>query len=156
MNRTNGFEIDPRLHKALFEVMNTHSMLDHNLGLCLSHLRTPGSPTESHKYLSTRSCAQKIDALLELLRESFPQAAQSFEAWAEQASSMRAIRNTFAHGSWEILPMRDRPIGVRIPKWVSNTEEISNEFTIEEMEDIASQMQAHFRSFMSWRRSNKL
>ena len=44
-------EEEARFHRAVFDVLNNHSLLGHNLGLCISFLKSPKNPEAMYSWL---------------------------------------------------------------------------------------------------------
>ena len=134
---------------AVFRVLNGFSLLERNLGLCISHLKDPTDPASSYEMLQRLSCAGKIKTLRELLD---PEMVDVFDAWAESAVSQRAIRNQFAHGCWEYLPLRkESPVGLRLPPWAGDQ---GFEFSVRALQEIADALESCFHDFMQWRKEH--
>ena len=142
---------EARYHRAVFDVLNITSLLDLNLGFCIAVIEKPGESRSAYSRLSAMSCADKIQHLGMLVCESdsFP----SYRSWAKRADTVRAIRNSFAHGVWEYLPLHpDAPIGLETPPWFSDHR--PERFSIDEIESTAVEVHEYFTSFMSWREEN--
>ena len=146
---------ESRFHRAVFDVLNTHSRLDLNLGLCISHLKAPDKPETTHPWLAKLSCGDKITELKKLIKDT--ESASQFSAWATRASSVRALRNGFAHGIWEYVPHRTAmPVGFRIPTWAPLKPDVKPRMSIAELEKIAAEVQVCFTQFMKWRHEHGL
>lgn len=140
-----------KFHQAVFETLNAFSYLDLNLGLCLSHLKCQEDPQSTYTWLSSMSCAQKIEELEKLVSNS--EIGQSYSAWSRSSPRIRAIRNSFAHGVWEYLPTRrEKPVGLKLPAWVRIDAEIPSSLSINELEAMAADLNQHFQEFLEWRR----
>lgn len=137
---------------AVFEILNYHSLLDLNLGLCIAHLKNPDSPRSEYANLATPSCAAKIAMLRKLVS---PEMTESLELWAQEASRVRALRNQFAHGVWEYLPAREsEPIGLRMPPWFVADDDLKCRYSVSDIQSLAQEMKVCFDQFMSWRRAH--
>lgn len=143
-------------HMAVFNVLNVHSLLDLNLGLCLSHLSNFENPREAYEWLGRLSCAQKIEELGRLT-VAMP-CGSAFDGWREKASAVRALRNRFAHGVWSYLPLsKDAPVQLEVPPWVSRENQDRKwSMSISELELMAQDVQSCFQEFMSWRKKFKV
>lgn len=137
---------------AVFNVLNYHSLLDMNLGHCIAHLSKPENPESEYTKIEKMSCSAKIDALRKLSR---PEMIDSYEIWAKDASRVRAVRNHFAHGVWEYLPMHpSEPVGLRMPPWYAPVDCIKARYSVEEIQSLAQEIQECFEHFMEWRREH--
>lgn len=146
-------EEEARFHRAVFDVLNNHSLLDHNLGLCISFLKNPKNPEATHSWLSTQSFANKISELAKLLGGS---SLDSYNDWADRAASMRIRRNSYAHGIWSYLPPQERAVEFLLPNWILRPDDLPERMTITEVEEMAYEAHNHFKEFMSWRRANNV
>ncbi len=143
---------EAKYYRSVVDVLNYHSLLDLNIGLCISHLKYPEDPTKAHKMLGRVSCGAKIEELNKLLQPGDMKL--SFEEWACRSPEIRALRNSFAHGVWEYLPLRKTtPVGLKIAAWEPFRDGVQHEMSVSELEDIAQEVHDYFQDFMAWRKS---
>jgi hypothetical protein len=138
-------------HRAVFDILDIHSRLDLNLGLCIVHLTHPEEPSKAYEDLRKLSSFGKIEALRRIVKK---ETANSFEQWRQNAVEVRAIRNEFAHGVWEYLPANsDAPVGLRMPPWFSRDDRVQARFAVTEIQELALEAKACFDDFVKWRRN---
>jgi len=143
-----------RYQCAVFRVLNCHSLLDLNLGLCIAHLSEPKNPPSAYGALERLSCSGKIEALRKLVPSEM---ARSLDRWAHTAMNVRAVRNQFAHGVWEYSPLnKSAPVGLRMPPWFASGDDAEFRFAVSEVETQADEMKACFVTFMEWRRHHSV
>jgi hypothetical protein len=114
------------------------------------------NPKETYPKIEKLSCAQKIEEL-GILTENLPSGPE-YADWAEVAASTRSLRNRFAHGTWELyLPTIERPIGLRMPPWINvDSQDKTLKLSIQELEELADEVEECFKAFMRWRNKYKL
>ena len=91
-----------RFNASIVEIINSFNLLDHNLGLSLAHLVSPGSFTEAYSKIFNMSVKTKITNLTKKLR-SHPEYRhivdqQEYIAWCSSTEKTRYNRNL--HGVW--------------------------------------------------------
>jgi hypothetical protein len=146
---------DTRINLALGKILRYFNLLELNLGLCIRWLEHPGEVELSHAWLAKSSVQEKVERFCRLVRERDLLEDQSeLDAWYQAARDIRELRNFYAHGTWEYLPLcKDAPVGFRIPPWRSESIQgnASPRMTLESLQADAEATQAVFEQFLRLR-----
>jgi hypothetical protein len=147
---------ESRINAALGKILRNFNFLEKNLGHCLGHLENPDSPSKSYKYLNRAGMPQTIKRLKKLLDESEHLSDTSgFHEWIVSADEIRALRNYYAHATWDYLPLsEDAPLQFSIPPWRKETIKGANQgrMRMEDLEADANRIESIFNDFMVIRR----
>lgn len=154
---------EDRFARGMVKLLRYFNLLDTNVGLCLSHLISPGDVQASYAKLANQTSRQRFDELKRIVTngDEFSTSAvrEEFELWFTDATRARSVRNRYVHGNWEYLPLRsEAPVAVCAPPWMAdrldqNAEEI---MTLEQFEDMADEVEQIFERFMELRRRSKI
>jgi len=99
----------------LGRLLFTFGRLEMNVALFLAGLHPDRDFDQEIVAAEKRTFGDKLDALQVQLMDELAadaEAEQAWAAWFEQARTLRALRNRFAHGRWACLPVQHQIVHV--------------------------------------------
>ncbi len=149
---------EPYFGKEVVRLINYFNLIELNVGLCISFLKNPESPSAVYPALSRMSVEKKIDWLKDLLGSGVfddrTEALIEFNRWYERTTGARAIRNRFIHARWEYLGSHlDQPIEVASPAWMREKlgGEVTERLSFRELRVIVNDVASIFGELMHLR-----
>lgn len=150
-------QIEAALSIAVLRLLKWFNYLELNLGLSLSSLINEAAPKETYGAISNMSLEKKLGKFIKLVEadERLNTERIDLQEWVDRTNRARYVRNSFVHGSWEILPLRsNEPIKLRLPPWIAEdkSEYGRRGLTIQDVEQAADEMGQVFGQFMHIRK----
>ena len=150
-----------RFNAAIVEIINSFNLLDHNLGLSIAHLDSPGHSTDAYSKVSGMNVKAKVAYLTEKLR-SHPDHChvvdqEEYLAWCSEADKARYNRNRYLHGQWAFLGHLDKPVEFCAPVWMREKlgKDWKERLTLEELEEAVNELKRCAYAFITIREKNR-
>ena len=160
-------EQDPnaRFEKAMFNLLRSFNLIDHNVGSLIATIPGQGSTEDLYKKLSRKSFDQKMKWLSLLLDESAlseyigEQGVSDLKAWYVSAHTARELRNRYVNSIWSFNPMhRGAPVEITSPPWMEKLlgDKRHEVMSLSELEAQASMVENSFNAFQKIRRKYRV
>ena len=121
-------------------------------------MENPSNPGASDAKLLRTTTEKKLVLWQELIIEEKlprnPVDLPKLESWSHRATESRIIRNQYVHGNWALVPsQKKKPVRLSTPPWwrEAGTNYTAKEFTMEELETSADEVESMFKEFMAIR-----
>lgn len=107
---------------AFANFINQFNLLEINIGLCLRLSPTNPELRATNKQLDSLPFHGKLELLTMLVDQnafvtSKKGLRKEYHAWLLSMNQMRAARNSYIHGYWDVYPSVERPIRFRPMVW---------------------------------------
>ena len=153
MSQKSNYNCSPlenRFYVALGRYMQSFSLLDLNLGLCIGVLVNRLDSRVAHPFLQRLSTHQKIRVFKELIFYKYandnPTMFSDFDQWIKRAMDAKAGRNKYVHGVWQWIssnyktPIRLTPISWAYGPDPKKDERPDLDMTLSDFEEIVAEM----------------
>ena len=150
--------LQSRFYIALGQYMQTFSLFEQNLGLCIRWMVNRKDVKVSHPFLERLSTQQKLDVLKELIFYKYaddnPEVVSDFNLWFKKIAKAKASRNRYVHGVWQFIggnketPIRFTPTNwsAGIGKPIKKADE-EQDMDFSKFEDIVAEMKSVLKEF---------
>lgn len=154
-----------RFYIALGHYLQTFSLLEVNIGLCIRLLVNRQDPRVAHPFLHRMSTQRQLEALKDLIfykhANDNPQTIAGFNKWFKHATQAKAARNSLVHGYWEYTNREEKPIRFTPLSWSYGpdpnvAERPSQDMSLSDFEAIVAKMEGIFDEFMRLRKIHGL
>lgn len=144
---------------ALVRMLRHFNMLELNVGLTVAKLCKWADPESPSPRLSTMSLEKKVvefrrlSEKCNLIRSDAQR--EELERWSARVDDVRSVRNVYAHGHWDLLPLRaEHPVSLFAPPWMHKKLGITSEIkmTLGDLQRKALLAENVGRDFMTIRR----
>lgn len=156
-------QLEYSFYRHLSCYLQAFRMLDQHLGLCIARMVSKQKPSLAYPLLKKMNLFEKVDALKSIILEKHRgkrgEMVDEYTAWSQSVVKLKAARDRYLNGYWEIHPDNEHtPVVFNPLHWeISTTAEgvaehqEKKELSLNEFIEITDEMRDVFYAFMDFR-----